>query len=94
MTTEHTHRDLTAMDITPERLHMEIDQEDYRKPNWTKATAGDVYRMAYRRIKKPWPNGIPNVMPNHLARGLPNDYQEANRYSTEAAYRDGRREVD
>jgi len=52
-----------------------------------KATAGDVYRMAYRRIKKLWPNGIPNEMPNHLTGGLPNYYREANRYSTEAAYR-------
>jgi len=32
-------------------------------------------------------------MPNHLTRGLPNDYREANGYSTEAAYRDGHREV-
>jgi hypothetical protein len=32
--------------------------------------------------------------PNHLARGLPNHYQEANGYFTEAAYRDGCREVD
>jgi hypothetical protein len=33
MTTEHHHRDLTAMDINAERLYMEIEQEDYRKPN-------------------------------------------------------------
>jgi hypothetical protein len=33
-------------------------------------------------------------MPNHLTRGLPNDYRETNGYSTEAAYRDGHREVD
>ena len=33
-------------------------------------------------------------MPNHLTRGLPNDYREANGYSTEAAYRDGHREVE
>ena len=33
-------------------------------------------------------------MPNHNSRGLPNDYREANGYSTEAAYRDGPREVD
>jgi len=59
-----------------------------------RATAGDVYRMAYRRIKKLWPNGIPNGIPSHLTGGLPNDYPESNRYSTEAAYRDGRREVD
>jgi len=45
-------------------------------------------------IKKLWPNGIPNGIPNHLTGGLPNDYREANGYSTEAAYRDGRREVD
>jgi len=32
-------------------------------------------------------------MPNHISRGLPNDYREANGYSTEAAYRDGHREV-
>jgi len=32
-------------------------------------------------------------MPNYISRGLPNDYQEANGYSTEAAYRDGHREV-
>jgi len=50
--------------------------------------------MAYQRIKKLWPNSIPNVMPNHLARGLPKDYQEANGYSTEAAYRDTHQEVD
>jgi len=31
-------------------------------------------------------------MPNHLTRGLPNDYREANEYSTEAAYRDGHRD--
>ena len=36
ITTEHNHRDLTAMDITAERLHMEIEKEDYRKPNRTK----------------------------------------------------------
>ena len=59
-----------------------------------KATAGDVYRMAYQRIKRLWPNGIPNGIPNHLTGGLPNDYREANGYSTEAAYRDCRREVD
>jgi hypothetical protein len=29
MTTEHNHRDLTAMDITAKRLHMEIEREDY-----------------------------------------------------------------
>ena len=28
-------------------------------------------------------------MPNHLTRGLPNDYREPNGYSTEAAYLDG-----
>jgi hypothetical protein len=44
--------------------------------------------------RKQWPNGIPNGIPNHLTGGLPNDYREANGYSTEAAYRDGRREVD
>jgi hypothetical protein len=33
-------------------------------------------------------------MPNHIARGLPNDYREANDYSTKAAYRDGQRVVD
>jgi len=33
-------------------------------------------------------------MPNHISRGLPNDNREANGYSTEAAYRDGHREVD
>jgi len=49
--------------------------------------------MAYRRIKKLWPNGIPNEIPNHLTGGLPNDYREAHGYSTKAAYRDGRREV-
>jgi len=32
-------------------------------------------------------------MPTHLTRGLPNDCREANGYSTEAAYRDGHREV-
>jgi len=53
------------------------------------ATDQDAYRMAYRRIKKLSPNGIPNWMPIHLTRGLPNDYREANGYSTEAAYRDG-----
>jgi hypothetical protein len=31
-------------------------------------------------------------MPNHHTRGLPNDYREANEYSTEAAYRDGHRD--
>ena len=31
-------------------------------------------------------------MPNHLTRGLPNDYRETKGYSTEAAYRDGNRE--
>jgi hypothetical protein len=33
-------------------------------------------------------------MPNYISRGLPNDYREANGYSTEAAYRDVHREVD
>jgi len=33
-------------------------------------------------------------MPNHLTRGLPNDYRETKGYSTEAAYRDGHRGVD
>jgi hypothetical protein len=33
-------------------------------------------------------------MPILLTGGLPNDYREANGYSTEAACRDGRREVD
>jgi hypothetical protein len=32
-------------------------------------------------------------MPILLTGGLPNDYREANGYSTEAAYRDGHREV-
>jgi hypothetical protein len=32
-------------------------------------------------------------MPNHISRGLPNDYREANRYCTKAVYR-GPREVD
>jgi hypothetical protein len=31
-------------------------------------------------------------MPNHLTRGLPNDCRETNKYSTEAAYRDGHKE--
>jgi len=53
------------------------------------ATDRDVYRMAYRRIKKLSPNGIPNLMPNHLTRGLPYDYRQDNGYSNEAAYRDG-----
>jgi len=35
-----------------------------------------------------------NGIPNHLTGGLPNDYREVNGYSTEAAYQDGRREVD
>ena len=58
-----------------------------------KATAGDVYGMACRRIKELWPNGIPNGIPNHLTGSLPNDYQKANGYSTEAAYRDTHQEV-
>jgi len=33
--------------------------------------------------------GIPNWMPNHLTRGLPNDYRETNGHSTEATNRDG-----
>jgi hypothetical protein len=46
-------------------------------------------------MKKPqWPNGIPNGIPNHLTGGLPNDHQEANGYSSEAAYRDGGSEID
>ena len=45
--------------------------------------------MAYQRIKKLWPNG----MPNHLTGGLLNHYREANRHSTEAAYREVDREV-
>jgi hypothetical protein len=36
MTTEHNHRDLTATDITAERLHMEIEREDYWEPNRAK----------------------------------------------------------
>jgi hypothetical protein len=32
-------------------------------------------------------------MPTLHTRGLPKDYREGNRYSTEAAYRDGHREV-
>jgi len=57
------------------------------------ATDQDAYRMAYRRIKKQSPNGIPSWMPTLHTRDLPKDYREANRYSTEAAYRDGHREV-
>jgi len=34
-------------------------------------------------MKTLWPNGIPKGMPNHLTGGLPNDYREANEYSTE-----------
>jgi hypothetical protein len=33
-------------------------------------------------------------MPILLTRGLPNDNREGNGYSTEAAYRDGHRDVD
>ena len=33
-------------------------------------------------------------MPILLTGGLPNDYREANGYSTETAYRDGHREVE
>jgi len=33
-------------------------------------------------------------MPNHITRGFPNYYMEANWYSTEAAYRDNHSEVD
>jgi len=36
MTTDHTHRDPTATDITAERLHMDIEREDHREPNQTK----------------------------------------------------------
>jgi len=58
------------------------------------ATDRDTYRIAYRMIKKLLLNGIPNWIPILVPGGLPNDYQEANGYSTEAAYRDGHREVD
>jgi len=58
------------------------------------ATDQDAYRMAYRRIKKLSPNGIPNWMTILLTRSQPNDYREANGYSTEAAYRDDHREVE
>jgi hypothetical protein len=33
-------------------------------------------------------------MPNHLTTYRPNDYPEANGYFTEAAYRDGHRELE
>jgi len=33
---EHNHQDLTATDITAEKLDMEIEREDYRKHNRTK----------------------------------------------------------
>jgi hypothetical protein len=85
MTTEHNHQDLSATDISAERLHMEIEREDYREPIRTKRLL---------EMFTEWPNGIPNGIPNHLTGGLPNDYQEANGYSTEAAYRDTHREVD
>ena len=63
-------------------------------PQLDRATAGDVYRMAYGRMKELWPSTIRNGIPNHLTRGLPNDYQATNGYSTAAVYRDGCREVD
>jgi len=94
MTTEHNHRDLTEMDITTERLHMEIEREDYRKPNRTKPMLEMFTEWHTEGSRKHWPNGIPNGIPNHLTGGLPNDYREANGYSTKSAYRDGRREVD
>jgi len=46
------------------------------------------YNMATELVPKEIEN-------DHQAyRGLPNDYRERNGYSTEAAYRDGHREVD
>jgi hypothetical protein len=54
----------------------------------------EIERNTGSPTKLQWPNGIPNGIPNHLTGGLPNDYQEANGYSTEAAYRYGRREID
>jgi hypothetical protein len=94
---EHNHQDLTATDISAERLHMDIEHEDYWKPNWTKPllemftewhTEGSRNngRKVYRIIKQPWPNSIPNVVTNFLAGGLPKYYHAANGYSTEAAY--------
>ena len=80
MTTEHNHQDLTATTSHGDQTR------ELPEPQPDKATAGDVYRMAYRSIKTLWPNAIPNILPNHLAGGLPKDYQEANGYSTEAAY--------
>jgi len=76
---------LPLADITAKRLHMEIEQDYYWEPNRT------TPRL---EMFTEWPNGIPNGIPNHLSRGLPNDYRVVNGYSTEAAYRDGRREVD
>jgi len=37
ITTQHHHHDLTEMDITGKRLHMEIKREKYLKSNWTTA---------------------------------------------------------
>jgi hypothetical protein len=36
ISSEHNLGDLMATDITAERLDMEIEQEDYWEPNWTK----------------------------------------------------------
>jgi hypothetical protein len=48
-------------------------------------TGRDAYRMAYRRIK----NYRRTAYRTECGTILPNDYREANGYSTEAVYRDG-----
>ena len=51
-------------------------------------------QTAYRKIKKPMRNTIPNRIPNDLTGGLPNDYRVDNGHSSEAAYRDTYRGID
>ena len=53
------HENLTETDINAERLPMDIERITGSTLPY-QATDRDAYRMAYRRIKNPSPNGIPN----------------------------------
>jgi len=70
-----------------------INQPNYEDLQSTQLKRSSMSPIANMTTEAFW-NGIPNGFPNHHTGGLPNDYQEANGYSTEAACRDGRREVD
>jgi len=68
------------------------DREDYREPYRTKPLTKTLTEW-HTKGSILSPNGIPKWIPILLIGSLPNDYREANGYSTEAAYQDGHREV-